>query len=217
MGASWSRRQEILASAAKPGDNASRPAMSILVDNDARDAAAALGGDDDAFARLYDRHGPVVLSLCRTRLRSVSVAEAEDALQETFIRAHRKLAELHEPAGFRAWIHRIARHVCSEKRRALVRRNHYEGTFAMIATRNAIHEESSPVAEAQRAEQFALLESALDQLDEREQLAIHIHYLESDPVRSAQQALSLSRSGYYKLLQRARNNLAALMREVKVT
>jgi RNA polymerase sigma-70 factor (ECF subfamily) len=64
---------------------------------------------------------------------------------------------------------------------------------------------------AQRQEQLRLLGAALDQLEDRQRLAIHLYYLEPDPVRAAESALGLSRSGYYKLLARARERLVELM------
>ena len=54
---------------------------------------------------------------------------------------------------------------------------------------------------------------ALDQLDDDERLAIHLYYLDSDPVRAAQAALGIGRSGFYKLLTRARESLALQLRE----
>ena len=62
-------------------------------------------------------------------------------------------------------------------------------------------------------EQLQRLDGAIDQLEDRQRLAIHLYYLESDPVQAAQSALGLSRSGYYKLLAKARDRLAELMRE----
>ncbi len=44
-------------------------------------------------------------------------------------------------------------------------------------------------------------------------LAIHLHYLEHDPVDAAMRTLGLSRSGFYKLLGRARASLADLLRD----
>ena len=65
--------------------------------------------------------------------------------------------------------------------------------------------------DAHRREAFARLESALDRLPERERLAIHLHYLDPEPVHAAKRALGLSRSGYYKTLDRARTRLAAML------
>jgi RNA polymerase sigma factor (sigma-70 family) len=82
---------------------------------------------------------------------------------------------------------------------------------------SALSRSSTPAApdDVARAEALDRLTEALDQLDGRERLAIHLHFLEADPVRAAASALGLSRSGYYKLLAKARRRLACLMREVQ--
>jgi RNA polymerase sigma-70 factor (ECF subfamily) len=190
------------------------------VDNNAhdlRDVAAARAGDHEAFARLYDRHAPVVLSLCR---RAGGASEAEDALQETFVRAHRFLDRIRDPAGLRPWLYAIARRVCSERTRAAQRRRRHE-VQAMLNTASPgmsghAVAETAPIEVAQRAEALSRLGEALDQLDDRERLAIHLYYLESDPIPTALAALGLSRSGYYKLLGRARQRLGAIMQEVRI-
>ena len=75
-------------------------------------------------------------------------------------------------------------------------------------------EAAAPVADvSEQAEQLGLLGEALAELDDRERLAIHLYYLEADPVRAAASALALSRSGYYKLLARARERLANILKE----
>jgi RNA polymerase sigma factor (sigma-70 family) len=194
------------------GDGPPPPAMTEAVNDDARDVSAARAGDARAFARLYDRHAPVVHSLCR-RAVPASLDDADDALQETFIRAFRMLGKLDEPDGLRPWLYAIARRVCSERRRAAIRRRHHEGcamtTNASIST---IDPPAAPAA-AERDESLDRLTDALERLDERERLAVHLYYLETDPVRAAAHALGLSRSGYYKLLARARDRLAHHMRE----
>ena len=187
--------------------------MSDLVDHDARDLAAAKAGDEMAVARLYDRHSPVVLSLCRLSVGR-SLAEAEDAAQETFIRAYQRLHKLDGAVNLRPWLYAIARRVCSERRRAASRRGKHEGR-AMLS--GPVANQSAPGASetAQRGEELDRLTAAIEQLGERERLAIHLYYLDSDPVRAAASSLGLSRSGYYKLLARARAQLADLMQEVQ--
>ena len=80
------------------------------------------------------------------------------------------------------------------------------------AERNA--KAPTPGESLEQAEQLQRLDGAIDQLEDRQRLAIHLYYLESDPIRAAQSALGLSLSGYYKLLARARERLGELMREV---
>ena len=194
-------------SARVPGDSPAPPAIDRTTDDEARDLDAARGGDLDAVGRLYDRHAPLVLSLCRR----LTLAEAEDATQETFIRAYQMLDRVQSPRKLRPWLYAIARRVCSERRRAATRRARHEGDAMLKAARP----EAAPDAAeaAQRAEELRRLDGALDRLAKRERLAIHLYYLETDPLKAAESAMGLSRSGYYKLLARAREHLAALLRE----
>ncbi len=192
------------------GDCQSAAAISKVAEDEAADLIAAQASDQDAFARLYDRHAAVVLSLCRR----LSLAEAEDAAQETFIRAYRLLHKVESADKLRLWLYGIARRVCSEHTRALRRRRHHEDQAMLTRTAEQKARAASPGESLEQAEQLQRLDGAIDQLDDRQRLAIHLYYLESDPIQAAQSALGLSRSGYYKLLARARERLGELMREV---
>ncbi len=200
------------------GDTPTPVAISTVERLEADDLAAAQAGDDDAFARIYDRLGPVVLSLCRQR----SLSEAEDAAQETFIRAHRLLHKVENVGRLRPWIYAIARRVCSERTRASRRRARHEENFALTreevqtppgrAPQTTVAATDDPSQRTEQAEQLDRLSAAMEKLDARERLAIHIYYLEADSVKAATTALGLSRSGYYKLLARAREHLADLLK-----
>ena len=123
------------------GDTAPGPAISNTAEEEAADLAAAQAGDHAAFARLYDRHGAVVLSLCRR----LSLAEAEDATQETFIRAHRLLHKVESPSKLRPWLYGIARRVCSEHTRSSRRRRLHEDQAMVMRTAQRKAESSPPV------------------------------------------------------------------------
>ncbi len=191
------------------GDTAPGPAISTTAEDEAADLAAAQAGDSAAFARLYDRHAAVVLSLCRR----LSLAEAEDATQETFIRAYRLLHKVESANKLRPWLYGIARRVCSEHTRSLRRRKLHEDQAMLMRTAQRKASSSPPAETLAHAEQLQRLDGAIDQLEDRQRLAIHLFYLESDPIQGAKSALGLSRSGYYKLLAKARDRLGELMRE----
>lgn len=195
--------------------------MDELMSQDADDLRAARQGGPEgqrAMARLYDRHAPVVHAVCRQHLGSAAgTAASDDALQETFIRAYRMLDRLDSPERLRPWLYGIARLVCSEMRRAAARRRRHEEAAAM---NHALHppparDDPAPHETASKAESLARLTEAIDRLPEQERLAVHLFYLDPDPVRAAREALGLSRSGFYKLLARAREHLAHSMREVR--
>lgn len=78
--------------------------------------ARAAGGDARAFRTIYERHSPVLFRFLCDMLRDQ--AAAEEALQETFVRAHARLGTLREAEKLRAWLFGIARLVVMEQLRA---------------------------------------------------------------------------------------------------
>jgi RNA polymerase sigma-70 factor (TIGR02960 family) len=76
---------------------------------------AALGGDEAAFAVLVRRHRRALHVHCYRMLASFH--EAEDAVQETFLRAWRNRDSFDGDALFRAWLYRIATNVCLDQLR----------------------------------------------------------------------------------------------------
>jgi RNA polymerase sigma-70 factor (ECF subfamily) len=192
--------------------------MDELMSQDADDLRAARRGGPEgqrAMARLYDRHAPVVHAVCRQHLGSAGAGASDDALQETFIRAYRMLDRLDSPDRLRPWLYGIARLVCSEMRRAAGRRRRHEGAAAMNHAPASPRDADAPHENVSRAESLERLTEAIDRLPEQERLAVHLFYLDPDPVRAAKEALGLSRSGFYKLLARARDHLALSLREVR--
>jgi RNA polymerase sigma-70 factor (ECF subfamily) len=99
--------------------------MGAPVNDDCSDLAALDAGDRDAGRRLYDRHASVIFALCRVESGSRSAEDAEDLVQETFLRAFRMRDRLTDCTGFRPWLYAIARLVCKERRteRARARRD----------------------------------------------------------------------------------------------
>ena len=67
--------------------------------------------------------------------------------------------------------------------------------------------------QVEQDDQLDRLSVALDALPEDERLVIHLYYLEADPPAAGLAALGVSRSQFYRVLQRARDRLALLMRE----
>ena len=72
--------------------------------------AAARRGDEAAFAQLAEPHRRELLAHCY-RL-TASAHEAEDQVQETMLRAWRRLETYAGRASFRAWLYRIATNAC---------------------------------------------------------------------------------------------------------
>ncbi len=77
------------------------------------DAALVRGmqrGDEGAFEAIFQRHHAPLLSYCRHTLGNQD--EAEDALQQAFIKAHQALLHGTAPRELRPWLYTIARNCC---------------------------------------------------------------------------------------------------------
>jgi len=77
-----------------------------MPETDATTVALARGGDSDAFRALVERHSRAVYRLAHRMTGSAQ--DAEDVVQETFLRAYRQLSRFESRANFSTWLHRIA-------------------------------------------------------------------------------------------------------------
>ncbi len=72
--------------------------------------SAALAGDETAFGLLVEPHRREILTHCYRILGSLE--DAEDLVQETFLRAWRRLHTYEGRASFRSWLYKIATNAC---------------------------------------------------------------------------------------------------------
>src|SRR5678816_2591271 len=87
---------------------------------DATEAAAVLArarqGDDDAFGVLVERHSRAVFRLAYRMTGNEQ--DAEDVVQESFLRAYRQLGRFESRADFGTWLYRIVANCAVDLMRA---------------------------------------------------------------------------------------------------
>ena len=91
-----------------------------MSEDDLRLARACADGDSDVFATIYVRHGERMKSIAYHQLGNVS--DAEDAVQETFLKVHRAAASYNGEAAFTTWLYRILINTCYDMLRKRSRR-----------------------------------------------------------------------------------------------
>jgi len=91
----------------------------------ADEAAVALAqaGDEDAFRSLVERHSRAIFRLAFRMTGNEE--DAEDVVQEAFLRAHQRLHQFESRANFGTWLHRVAVNCALDFMR--VRRRHDTG------------------------------------------------------------------------------------------
>ena len=149
-------------------DEAAMPRVGSL-DASARLLRRAQAGDERAFEAIFKAHYAPLLSYCRYILGNRD--EAEDALQQTFIRAYRALLAGTEPRELRPWLYAIARNCCLSA--IATRRPHdaleqripaLAGLSEEVQQREDLHELVQAIGRLPEDQRSALLLAELDDL-----------------------------------------------------
>jgi len=96
------------------------PAAVDAQSEDAALAAACRSGDLCAYERLYATHGARMKNLARNLLGNP--IDAEDAVQETFLKVHRSIGGFRGQSSFVTWTYRILINTCYDARRSRLRK-----------------------------------------------------------------------------------------------
>ncbi|MHC4462543.1 MAG: RNA polymerase sigma factor [Planctomycetota bacterium] len=161
---------------------------------------AVFAGEKTAYEKLYDRYAPLVRAVCYDA--TDNLADAQDLAQDVFMRAYEKLGRLRDPNRFGKWIVGIARLRCREwrRQRSRGREKHVE-----------LNDAHAVVPDPPNDDRIEQLQQMIPALPEKERLALHTFYLQGKSVENARRIMGLSRSGFYRVLERARKRLEKLL------
>jgi RNA polymerase sigma-70 factor (ECF subfamily) len=171
----------------------------------------AQNGSDEAFTNLVETYQTPVFNLCHRMLGGPEAAE--DAAQETFLRAYQHLHRYDLKRPFATWLLSIAAHYCIDRLRrkklpAFSVDEDEENTFEIPDT-EALHPESEVVQGEQR-EQIHALVGSLESID---RAAIVMRYWYDFSEAEIAEILNLTVSAVKSRLHRARKQLGKLWRE----
>lgn len=175
--------------------------------------AAARRGDRHAFGRLVQAYQIPVYNLAYRMLGNAT--DAEDAAQETFLKAFARLNTYQPDLKFSNWILSIASHHCIDR----LRRRRF--TWLSVEDDPAVEwlasDEELPEAAALRAEQARELQVLLDHLEPDYRTPVVLRYWYDLSYKEIADVMNISESALKSRLHRARLRLAELLEQRRRT
>jgi RNA polymerase sigma factor (sigma-70 family) len=180
----------------------SAPPVLLRLRTDEQLLALFRRGDEEAFRVLHDRYRPRLLAYTRSMLQGAQRANAEDALQDVFLRAYRALRADERPVAVRAWLYRVAHNRCIDE----LRRPGPQPTE--LVELEGDRGEEDPAALLERRERLRRLVADLQRLPDQQRSALLMRELEGLSYEELAGALGVTLPAVKSLLVRARMGLA---------
>lgn len=175
---------------------------------DAELAARARDGDVGAFEELVTRNQAIAFRVAWLVVRDRG--EAEDAVQDAFVKAYYALPRFRPGAPFRPWVLRIVANEARNRGRSARRREGLAVRAAAIGSEASV---PSPEAEALGRADAEVLLAAIDRLPERDRMVVAYRYLFEMSEAETAEALGVAhgtvKSRLSRALVRLRTELAA--------
>jgi RNA polymerase sigma factor (sigma-70 family) len=174
-------------------------------DDDRALVAAIRRGDDDAFARLYERYRRRIAAYAYGYVRDH--ARAEDVTQDVFLSALRRMRCTSQPIAVQPWLYEIARNACIDQHRR--GRRVLEVSYEAGVDADAlVAPQPGPAAATAAKARLDDLCHAFRGLSPREHELLVLRDLEGLSYREISERLQLSRGAIESGLSRARQRLS---------
>jgi RNA polymerase sigma-70 factor (ECF subfamily) len=187
---------------------------------EAGEAAAVLArarqGDGDAFRALVELHARAAFGLAY-RLTG-NERDAEDVVQESFIRAYRRIGRFEARSNFGTWLHRIVVNCAMDALRARHARREERGADSMEELPDVLSSRGpSPEQLAHSAEIRRRVETSMASLTPQERVAFSLRHYEGRSIDDIGRALGVQKSAakhaVFRAVRKLRTALAPLRRE----
>jgi RNA polymerase sigma factor (sigma-70 family) len=167
--------------------------------------------DEDSFAALVRRHGPMVLGVCRRILNDAQ--DAEDACQAAFLVLARKAASVKPRHALSAWLYGVARRLALKGRGVKARQTRLRRPLLLPPA----DPHPSPLDELSARELLAIFEEELQRLPATYRLPLILCCLEGRSQEEAAQQLGWTAGSVKGRLERGRARLHARLQRRGLT
>jgi RNA polymerase sigma-70 factor (ECF subfamily) len=171
--------------------------------------ARARQGDEDAFRVLVDAHARAAFRLAYRLMRDER--DAEDVVQESFIRAHRRLAGFESRANFGTWLHRIVVNCALDALRSRDGRNGQRRDTPVALPETLTFDGPSPERLARSAEIARRVDESMALLTPQERAAFTLRHHEGRSIEDIGDLLGIQQSAAKHAVFRAVRKLRAAL------
>lgn len=171
----------------------------------------ARAGEQEAFGRLVETYQRPVFALTYRMLGDLS--EAEDAAQETFLRAYSRLDQYDPGRKFSTWLFSIANYHCIDRLRK--RRVQFIGLDESPVVFSLESESSRPEAETLALEQAEEMQALVSKLEPEYRTPLVLRYWSDCSYQEIADVMDISVAAVKSRLFRARKKLAELYEEAQ--
>jgi RNA polymerase sigma-70 factor (ECF subfamily) len=174
--------------------------------------ARARAGDGDAFRLLVERHSRSVFRLAYRM--TANEQDAEDVVQETFLRAFRQIDKFDNRASFGTWIYRIAANYSLDLMRSRRKReDHREGEPDVLDTLPTAALPADRVVYSSQLREH--VDAAMAGLSPQERTAFVLRHFEGQSIEEIGEALgiglSATKNSIFRAVQKLRRTLEPLV------
>jgi RNA polymerase sigma factor (sigma-70 family) len=160
-------------------------------------------GDDGAFTAIHDRFRSPLLAFAQRMLRGTG-HDAEDVVQDAFIRAYRGLRATDRPMVLRPWLYMIVRNRGLDALRAPQRTDCFDDQAALAAV-----PATDPAQRVAERDEIRQLVAEIGRLPERQRIALVLREFDGRTHAETARALRTTVPATKSLIIRARSNLGA--------
>ena len=175
--------------------------------------ARARQGDEDAFRVLVELHARAAFRLAYRLMKDEH--DAEDVVQESFIRAHRRLPGFESRANFGTWLHRIIVNCALDALRARDGRGEKRRETPVELPDTLIFEGPSPERLARSNEIKRRVEASMQSLTDQERVAFTLRHHEGRSIEDISETLGIQASAAKHAVFRAVRKLRAALEPLR--
>lgn len=166
-------------------------------------------GDTQAFSMLVERYKDMVFTLSLKMIRNRE--EAEEAAQDSFVKAFRSLHNFKGGSKFSTWLYKVTYNSCLDRLKKIKR---VQPTVAIDEfTGSAVMELSDFVDRIEERERKQIIQDCLNKLPGEDGLLLTLFYFEEQSVKEIAKIMGINENHVKIKLYRGRKKLASVLKQ----